>query len=193
MTHVTTTPLPANYSTPSTLAAVIGQVKDAFDEMGNATPIMVGATYLERGAGIGSRVVFVPEDKPGKLLPPVKMGYAARMVHSCSVYCRAPETGDDITRLADVYALADLVISCVEAAGTGRIEWGETTNDCPTDVDAFGAGLKFSFTFSRDVPHSAARWSLPAATSNNDLPEPHPPPGTPAAAVTVTPTTRPVE
>jgi hypothetical protein len=181
-----------NNAAPSTLATMIGQVKDAFDAMGDATPIMVGARYLTEGVGSPPRVVFVPEDRPGKLLPPLKMGNAARMVHACSVYVRAAESGEDIERLSQAYALADLVIDCIETAGTGRIEWSEVTNDCPTDVDAFGAGLKFSFTFARDIWHSAARAALPPADDIPTAQQPHPPPGIAAAGVSVTPTTVPV-
>lgn len=183
----------ANNSAPSTLAAVIGQVKDAFDAMGDATPVMVGEQYLAAGVGTYPRVVFVPEDGAGKIAAPHQAGYAARMVHSCSVYCRAAESGEDIDRHAAVYALADLVIGCLAVACSGRIEWGALVNDSPTKVDVFGAGLKFAFTFARDVQHSAARWALPPATQSNETAIAHPPPGIAAAAVTITPTATPEE
>lgn len=187
--------------TPSTLADVIGQVVDAFDAMGDATPISVGAAYLEEGhAPLG--ILFVPDVK-GKIGSPLEMGGPASITHSCDVYVRAPETGDDVTRFRDVYALGDLVIGCIATAAPGRIEWGEYSDNSPTDVDAFGAELVLSFSYTRDLRHESsaaaaaagrkARWALAAATADSSDPQPGVPPGAFGEVDSVTPTVTPKE
>ena len=184
------------YRPPSTLTDVLRQVIEALSLMANATPPMVGAQYLEwDGVGAPTRIVFVPEPAgPGKVGPPLEMGNAASVTHTCNVSVRAPESGDDLGRYDAVYALADLTIDLIQTAATGRIEWGQWVGDSPSNVDGPGAGIAFSFTYQRDVRHSAARWTLPAAASNALPPEPAPPPGepeggSPTFTVTVTPTT----
>ena len=156
---------------PSTLIDVIAQVRDVFQAIGNPTPIMVGANY-EKHAGPGSaaRVVFIPERGAGKIDQRIVLGNAARMVHSCDVLVRSDATGDDVTRFRAAYELADLVIDCVQTAGSGRVVWGSLRDDSPDDVDAYGAGLRFSFTFERDVRHDASRWRLPEATPSTATP-----------------------
>ena len=182
----------AQPSAPSTLATLIGQVVDAFSAMGDATPIMIGEQYMETGVGTYPRVVFVPEDGNGKIAPAVSMGDAASQVHACTFYVRAAESGEDVERLAAAYALSDLVIGCLAVAGSGRLTWGSVKNDSPTKADAFGAGLKVSFTFTRDILHSPARWALPPASDDTGDVLAVPPPGIPASGVTVDPTTVPI-
>lgn len=187
----------AQLAKPSTLGDLILQVKQAFDKMADATPIMVGRGYLTKNKqgqtniGNAPRVVFAPEALPGsgKIEPPQEMGKAASMVHSCVVYVRAKESGDDVDRWRAVYALADRVISCIQAAGTGRLEWLTLDDGSPLDSDGFGAELSFGFTFRRDIWHDAARWSLPAADASSTTPKPHPPPGIPADGVVIDPAT----
>ena len=166
-------PLVAQRGQPSTLAAVIQQVIDAFAELGDATPIMVGKHYLEHfGAGFGPRVLFVPEPGAGRVDKPINLGNAASVVHSCDVYVRGPENGTDVGRFDAVYYLADLVINALITAAPGRIEWGALRDDSPVNVDMLGAGLVFSFTYQRDVTHAPqpvgarGRWNLPAATAS---------------------------
>lgn len=184
-------PITQGNAPPSTLADLIGQVKDAFDAMGDSTPIMVGSQFLkELGVGSAPRVVFVPEPK-GKIGPPIEMGNAASVTHSCDVFVRASESGDDIARLVAAYALSDLVIDCIQTGGTGRVEWGDYADDSPTDVDAYGADIALSFTYKRDVLHSPALWSLPAPGADTSGAIPHPPPGVPASSVGIRPTTTP--
>lgn len=177
-----------------TLTDLLRQVREAFEAVADATPVLVGARYLEQfGAGSDPRVVFVPE-LGGRIVAASAMGRAGAFEHSCSVYVRAAETGDDVTRFDNAYALAARVIDFVQTAGTGFVSWGAFADDSPAKVDAYGAGLAFSFTFRRDILHDAARWALPAATDATAGPIPQPPPGSYAADpltvdVTVTPTT----
>lgn len=162
---------------PSTLATVIGQVIDAFGRMADATPILVGKQYFESfGVGIEPRVLFVPETR-SRLGPPLEMGNAASMTHSCQVFVRAKPGGTDVERFAHAYALTDLVVSCLEAAGSGRIQWGELGDASPVDVESVGPELSFGFTFKRDIRHDAARWALPPADLVPNTPVPRPPPG----------------
>lgn len=192
-------PLGVQNAAPSTLIDLIAQVKQAFSLMGDNTPIQVGKAYLAKNkegqTNIGSapRVVFAPEalSGAGKIEPPIEMGKAASMVHSCLVYVRAKESGDDIDRWKATYALADRVISCIQTAATGRLEWQSLDDGSAIDSDGFGAELVFGFTYERDIFHDAARWNLPPADADNSAKKPHPPPGIPASSVTIEPTTTP--
>jgi len=175
----------------STLAAVIGQVIDAFADMGDATPIMVGKLYLER-VGSAPRIVFVPEPA-GKVGPPRELGYSASIAHGCDVYIRGAESGDDLHRFDEAYRLERIVIDCVNTAATGSIEWGARSDNSPTDADAFGAEVKLSFTFTTDVPHDERRWALPAASADASLRRVGVPPGVPGTVDSVDVTTVPVE
>jgi hypothetical protein len=191
----------AQIATPSTLIDLIAQVKQAFSLMADATPIMVGKAYLTKNkegqTNIGSapRVVFAPEalSGSGKIEPPLEMGKAGSMVHSCVVYVRAKESGDDIARWKATYALADRVIDCIQTAATGRVEWLTLDDGSPIDSDGFGAELVFGFTYRRDIEHDPKRWALPPAGSDTSARRPHPPPGIPADSVTIEPTTTPPE
>lgn len=180
------------HGAPSTLADVIGQVRDAFDAMGDATPIMIGKQYLVQGVGSSPRVVFVPEPR-GRIGDMLELGNAASITHSCNVLVRGPEEGDDLERFRATYALADRVICCIATAAAGRVEWGDYSDASPTDVDAYGAEIAFSFNYTRDVRHDAARWALAPATVVATDPVPLVPPGEPAASVTTTITTVPEE
>jgi hypothetical protein len=187
----------AQHANPSTLGDLIYQVKQAFSKMGDATPIVVGKGYLTKtkdgqtNIGSAPRVIFAPEalSGSGKIQPPQEMGRAASMVHSCIVYVRAKESGEDIDRWKAVYALADRVIDCIQVAGTGRVEWLTLDDGSAIDSDGFGAELVFGFTYRRDIYHDAARWSLPAADADASARKPHPPPGIPADSVTIDPVT----
>lgn len=178
----------------STLTDVLRQVSEALSLMADATPVMIGARYLEQnGVGSAPRVLFVPEPAgPGTIGPPLEMGNAASMTHSCNVFVRAPESGDDLGRFDALYALTDLVVDLVSTAATGRVTWGAWVGDSPSNVDGPGADGTFSFTYRRDIQHAAARWSLPAAALGTAAPNPVPPPGEAANepttfTVTVTP------
>jgi len=152
-------PIDPSYVTnpPSTLIDVIGQVVDAFKVFGDATPIKVGKNYLDQGPGSSPRAIFVP-DSAGRVGPPREMGNAASVSHGCTVYVRAKESGDDLTRFRQAYKLADIVIDLIGTAATGRIEWGTYADGSPTDVDAYGAEIVLSFSFRRDVLHYSRRW-----------------------------------
>lgn len=197
------TPLPKQNAAPSNLTAVLQQVTDAFQAMGNATPIMVGAHYLENfGAGSGPRVLFVPERGDGAMGPPHEMGNAASMTHSCAAYIRDDETQGDVVRFNPCYELSDLVASCISSACTGRLKWGKAADDSPvTAPSGFGAGIAWSFTFTRDIRHGA-RGRLPAAGTNAAPKSLQPPdnrdglgaePGENGVVTDLTPTVTPVE
>jgi len=157
------------YGNPSTLIDVIGQVIDAFGLVGDATPMQVGKQYLERGAGIAPRVVWVPE-LSGKIGPPTQTGYAASVTHSCDVYIRGPETGGDLDRFKFAYALQDRIISGLRRAASGHIEFGDLKDDSPAGVDAYGVDLAFRFTYQRNVRNDPAIWLLPKATPDTTPP-----------------------
>lgn len=180
------------YSPPSTLADVIGQVRDAFQDMGDATPIMIGKQYLEQGVGSAPRVVFVPEPR-GRIGPPQELGNAASVTHSCDVAVRGQESGDDLERFKQAYAIGDRVIDLIKTAATGRIEWGDFGDGSPTDADAYGAEVAFSFTYTRDVPHDAERWALDPATADDAAAVPLVPPGEPASDMSLEVTVEPQE
>lgn len=177
---------------PSSLAAVIVQVRDAFDLMKEFPPgmVMCGKAYKEqRGPGSSPRVLFIPDAGRGSLEGPYQMGESgARVNHTCEVRVRGKESGDDFERLSDAYALADLVIDCVSVAGSGRLEWGDYYEDSPTDNDAgYGVEIVFTFTYKRDVWHDERRWSLDPADIDGEDPLPHPPPGTIADGIIIDP------
>lgn len=186
-------PIATQNAAPSNLAAVIGQVGDALGALADATPCMIGKHYLEHfGAGSPPRVLFVPETR-GKVGPPTELGFTASITHACDVFVRGPESGDDLGRFDAAYALGDLVIDLIQTAGTGRIEWTDYADGSPTNVDAFGADLAFSFTYTRNVRHDARRWALPAATADTSTKVPNVPPGVPSSGATIDVTTVPQE
>lgn len=187
----------AQIAKPSTLIDLIAQVKQAFSLMADTTPIMVGKGYLTKtkdsqtNVGAVPRVVFAPEALAGsgKIESPIEMGKAGSMVHSCIVYVRAKESGDDIDRWKATYALADRVIDCIQTAATGRVEWLTLDDGSAIDSDGFGAELVFGFTYQRDIEHDPARWALAPAGSDTSARRPHPPPGTPSAGGSIDPVT----
>lgn len=176
---------------PSTLIDILQQCKDALDAMGAFMPTSIGKAYLSEGAGSYPRVVFVPEAGRGKVGPPHEIGNAASVTHTCEVHVRAMESGEDVARFRAAYALGDLVIDLVQTAATGRIEWGSYSDGSPTDTDAYGAEVVISFSYKRDVPHSAVRWGLAQALADTSDPMPVPPPGTLAGGIEIDPTTTP--
>lgn len=167
---------------PSTLADVIGQIVEAFDAMGDATPIMVGRQYLENfGVGSPPRVLFVPEPA-GKVTSAIEMGCVCAIEHSCSVYVRAAESGEDLQRFRNAYALADKVLACLAVAASGRWAGGAYADSSPDGDDGYGAEVTFSFTYKRDVRASAARWALPPAAADTSDAVQQPPSGYVAGA-----------
>ncbi len=100
-------------------------------------------------------------------------------MHSCEVFVRGAETGDDIERFKNAYALLKKVMGCLAVAATGRIEWGSFEDDSPTAEDAFGADLAFDFRFTSAVRHDARRLALAPAAADTSPVSPAVPPGTP--------------
>lgn len=185
-------PVVVDNARPSTLADVIGQVREAFAAMGDATPILVGKAYLPMGVGSGPRVVFVPEPS-GRIGEGIELGDACTVVHSCDVHVRATESGEDLDRFQAAYALGDRVLALLAVAAAGRIEWGAFVDDSPADVDAFGADLSYSFSYARAVRHDAARWTLPASDADTSDATPGVPPGQLGTIGSVAATTTPSE
>lgn len=139
----------------SPLSEVLRLVGAVMGAIGDATPVMVGEQYLERGIGAGPRVVFVPE-KRGTWGPPPQLnaGLVAGVTHGCALYVRGAESGDDATRFAAAEVLADLAVNILRALAPGRIVGGEWGDDSPAPVDAFGADLALTFTYTRGVAHN---------------------------------------
>ncbi len=144
-------------ASPSNLAVVLRAIVQAFQERGDTTPVMVGEHYAQNPQGLGSPpfVILVPEPKGRfKIEKPYETGRAGKHKHVCDVIVRASETGDDIDRLANVYALNDLVVATVSRVCTGRWEPGDAVGDYPPPfgVDS-GAGTSgcWGFTFDRDI------------------------------------------
>lgn len=161
-----------NNANPSTLAGVLRQIVEAMSAMGDGTAVMVGKGYVgEFGTHDPPCVLFVPESGPGKIGPPMETGYAASRTHVCDFAVRAADTGDDIGRLDAAYSLEDLVIDLIGTACTGRIKWGEDSDDSPFKVGGVaGVGFVGRFEYTRDVPHSAARHRLAGATADTAPP-----------------------
>ena len=142
----------ASHGKPSNLAAVLENVKRCFDLIGDATPVLVGEQYLEDGALAYPRVVLVPEKGQGRIAPPITQGHGgASQIHSCDVYVRSAAGLGDVERFTAVYDLLDIAISALYRSVSGRVEWGAVADDSPTKTDGFGAGLKVSFTYRRDI------------------------------------------
>jgi hypothetical protein len=176
---------------PGTLADVIQQVAQALSKMGFATPVQVGRQYRSQfGAGVGPKVLFVP-DASGSNGPPIDQGKAASHFHGCDVFVRGKESGEDIDRFVQTYTLHDLVVACIAVACTGRIEWGEASDDSPLMTDGAGAGLGFRFTYRRDIRHEPKRWALPPADASATDTTYDPPDGDGSGTATFTPTTVP--
>jgi hypothetical protein len=177
---------------PSTLIDLIQQVIEAFGLMGDSTPILVGRRYLNQGAGAPPHVVFCPEapGTGGRIGPAIYMGDPAVFVHGCEVHVRGRDSGGDVNRWQEAYRLTDRVVSCIQAAGTGRLEWGPNSDGSPTDTDFLGCEVVLSFQYSRDILHDAARWRLPAATEISETSDDYRS-GTAALGLTVNPTTTP--
>jgi hypothetical protein len=155
--------------TPGTLADVLQQVTRALSLEGDITPVQIGAQYRQQfGAGIGPKVLFVPE-VGSNIGPPIEHGHAASYTHGCDVFVRAKESGEDIDRWVAAYKLLDRVIGQLAVACTGRIEYGAARDDSPLRVDGIGAGIGFSFRYRRDIRHDPARWRLrPTDTTTDD-------------------------
>lgn len=192
---------------PSSLADVIASVIAMFRKAGNATPILTDEFHLTGNQGNPPRIVFVPEIG-GSLGDAIVTGHAASWYHSCDVIVRAKPGMREEDRYTHAYALADKVIAALAIAASGRIEWGSCTSDNLTKDDKLGGvGIRFSFTFRRDIAHWDELWNLPAAETDTSKPISSPqdlgaytpagPGETPeseiATATRIIPTTAPVE
>lgn len=183
--------IPATNATPSDLADVLQQVADVFQLTGNAATFQVGKKYLDT-VGAAPRVLFVPETGAGKLGPPIDMGDAASVYHSCELRVRSAAQGSDIDRFRGAYALVKLCADYLETAATGRLEWGKLKDVSPTDTDNFGVELSVAFICRFDVAHDPSRWALAPAATDASGAVSAPPTGTVSPGATLTPSTVPV-
>jgi hypothetical protein len=182
---------------PSHLGDVLRAVRDTFEAAGDATPIRVGAHYVNdksRGIGAPPFVVFVPEPKDGRctISYAYEMGRPAKHVHACDVIVRAETPGDDIDRLSAAYALNDRVVQAVKRAGAGRIVFGEPEGEYPSPFTAdSGAGVQLSwgFTYDRDIRGDDDIAAVPASAPDDTPDRPISPPGETGTIDTITGTT----
>lgn len=175
----------------SPLSALLARVGAVMSAAGDATPIMIGKSYLERGIGAGPRVVFVPETR-GLWGPPPKLfpGTIAGVTTGCMMLVRGAESGDDATRFEAAEALADLMINVIRHLAPGRITGGEWKDDSPLPVDAYGADLALSFAYTRAVSDSpTVRAAIAAALCPVEPADPMRPRGDLGTTYTTVPTT----
>lgn len=150
----------------STLADAVRLVQRLFSEAGDGTPIFVGAQHLDNlGPGFAPRIVFVP-DEEGELGPPLKLnaGYVASWTHSAAVTVLGVEPGDDEGRFEPAYLIASRVIEAVKALDPAHLTVGPGR---PRDVSALkaggpGAAVRFTLTYARNIPKTAAIWRAAA-------------------------------
>lgn len=161
---------PHNFA-PSNLSQLIGKVKAMASHCGIAAPIQVGSSYETANQGNPPKVVFIPEQGPGKIGPALTMGkMVATCFHSCKVIVRAKPGQQEWDRYAFAYALMDSVVAIIASAAPGRIEWG-SMNDASvtrTNGDGSGVGLQFSFVFKREIPQLDDVWSLPESPAGTE-------------------------
>lgn len=165
-------PIERDNATPSMLSAVMMQVRDAFDAMGDATIVQVGWQFRDQfGAGGPMKVLFVPEVN-GSVGNAREMGNAAGLGEGCDIFLRAAiETTDDFTRHDPVIHLARLVIDLIQTAASGSITWGACSDDSPVKTDTgMGVGLALHFEYRADVLHDARRWVAAAITAQGYKP-----------------------
>jgi hypothetical protein len=153
---------------PSNLADILGKVKAMFDGCGDRTPILIGDQYLDANQGNPPRIVFDPEPGNGRIGPTIAMGHGvASWTHGCNVHVRSKPGASEEDTFANAYDLADRVIAALAVAGVGRTEFGAVVNDSPTKTNTMGAGLRFSFTFRREIPTWEKLWTLKGQVDDN--------------------------
>lgn len=174
--------MPSQPMPVSTLSDVIRLVQAIFGYLGDGTPIMVGAAYLEEpGPGAPPRVVFVP-DSEGKLGPTTKInaGYVASWTHGCRVHVRGVEPGDDPGRFEPVYLLAARVIDVLKACDPAHVIVGpgNPKDASPLAVDApSGAEVVFTFAYVRNIAADPAVLRAARQITSVSPPDPDRPQG----------------
>lgn len=162
----------------STLGDLLRIVTAGLNGMADGLEILVGKKYLtEFGVGSPPRVLFVPEPQ-GKLSGPTKLnsGYLASYTHGCTAYIRGAEDGSDIGRFDSAYAICDRIINLLKWADPGHVVLGpgNPKDNSPTNVDAYGAEIVFSFQFTRPVAEDPAVFKSPVtpiSPPNPDKPQ----------------------
>lgn len=153
--------MPSTAQPVSTMADVLRLVQAVFSFLGDGTPLLIGAAFLdEPGPGSGPRVVFVP-DENGAFAPAQKIGagYVASWAHGCTVYVRGVEPGDDAGRLEPAYVLAARVATVLKALDPAHISAtpGGPRDDSPQRVPGpGGADIVFRFTYVANIAQDPA-------------------------------------
>ncbi len=164
-------------ATISRLSDVIRLVLYAVGEAGDATPLPIGRQYLVQGVGNSPRAVFVPDGR-AKLgpAPDINAGYVAGWTRTCTVYVRGAEGSDDAGREDSAEVLADRLVNALKWAASGEdhaVRLIDAKPEGPTDADAFGAEVVFTFSYTRGVPLDKAIFRAlvtPAPATDRDRP-----------------------
>ena len=157
---------------PSNLAHLLVKIKAMLAYVAPGIPVQIGSHYERGNQGVAPLIRFIPEDGPGRIGSPISCGHSiASCTHSCSVVVRAKPGLCEEERFLSTYDLLDKVIGVIGAAASGRLEWGSFGDDSQSTTDSPGSpGLRFSFTFKRDIPHVEKVWQLPAPVDGPERP-----------------------
>jgi hypothetical protein len=161
----------------SRISDVIRNVLHAVGEAGDATPLPIGKQYLNEGVGGSPRAVFVLQER-GRLgpAPDINAGYVAGWTRACTVYVRGAEDGSDVGREDSAEILADRIINALKWAAPGEdhaVRLVDAKPEGPTDADAYGFEVVFTFTYTRGVPLDKAIYRAmvtPAPATDRDRP-----------------------
>lgn len=163
----------------SSLSDLIRLVSDIFAAVGDGTTFLIGKQYLEQfGAGTPPRILWVPEpDSRQRPAQKLNADYVASLSHSCTVYVRGAEDGTDAGRFDSAYAIGDLVVNALKLAAPGLVELGDYRETSPLPVDAYGAEVALTFTYTRWIARNPKVWSLHIAKNAPLDPDRPGPPG----------------
>lgn len=149
---------------PSNLSQLLAKIKANLQYVAPGVAIQIGSHYDRGNQGNPPLVRFIPENGNGRIEPPFGMGHSiAKCIHTCSVVVRAKPGLSEEDRFGPTYELLDRVIGVIGSAASGRLQWGAFGDDSQSTTDSPGSpGLRFDFSFSRDIPHVDKVWALPA-------------------------------
>lgn len=167
-----------SYAEQGTIEDVIGYVRTLLEEASYATPIMIGARYLSE-PGSGPRIVFAYE-LSGSIGPATELGYVASETVRCDAHVRAADGGEDLERFREARALQDVLVTAIERAASGRIQWVDPKDrdDSPTNTPTgMGAGLVVSFEYTRNIRGDEKIMGVKRASADTEKKKPNIPPG----------------
>lgn len=164
----------------SSLGDVLRRVQRLFSELGDGTPILIGKQHMaEPGPGSPPRIVFVP-DETGRLgkASQANAGYLATWRRGCTVNVRGAESGEEAGTLDAADQLVARVVQVLKALDPSHlaIEGEGASENSPLPVEAYGAGITFSFAYVANIPIDpatmrAARQLTAISPSDPDRPE----------------------